>query len=120
MVMNVAKVPRARSIVVQEGGDKVLMMFVRESRVKQVLVNACSGLSFLCSEPRVVRAIVQGLSLRWFPPSIYALGRTVPHLVGLLQLNQPELQSNVAAILAKVAEASECANLSFFEKIPHA
>lgn len=60
MISNVAKVPRARSIVVQEGGDKVLMMFVRESRVKQVLVNACAGLSYLCSESKVLRAIVQG------------------------------------------------------------
>lgn len=33
--------------------------------------------------------------------------KTVPHLVGLLQLNQPELQTNVARVLALVAEASE-------------
>lgn len=80
-------------MVVAEGGDKVLMMFVRESRVKQVLINACAGLAHLCSEVKVVRTIVQA--------------KTVPHLVGLLQLNQPELQTNVARVLANVADASE-------------
>lgn len=71
----------------------MLMMFIRESRVKQVLVNSCAGLAHLCTEPKVVRAVVQA--------------KTVPHLVGLLQLNQPELQTNVARVLANVAEASE-------------
>ena len=57
-------------MVVAEGGDKVLMMFIRESRVKQVLVNSCAGLAHLCSEPKVVRAVVQA--------------KTVPHLVGTI------------------------------------
>src|SRR4051812_21332837 len=50
---------------------------------------------FLCvgSEAKVVRTLVQA--------------KTVPHLVGLLQLNQPELQTNVARVLAMVADASE-------------
>jgi len=86
-------------MVLQEGGDKVLLTFIRDSRVKTVLVSACAGLASLCSESRVVRAVVQA--------------KTVPHLVGLLQLSQPELQTNVARVLACVAEASEGMSIMF-------
>lgn len=68
-------------MVLAEQGDKILMTFIKESRVKQVLVKSCHGVLQLCSEQKVVRALVNE--------------KVVPFLVGLLQLNQPELQFNV-------------------------
>lgn len=93
MISNVATVPRNREMVLAENGDKILMNFIKESRVKQVLVKSCHGVLQLCSEQRVVRALVNE--------------KVVPFLVGLLQLNQPELQLNVASIVQHVAVASE-------------
>lgn len=93
VISNVSANQNNRQMVVQLGGDRVLMLFLRESRVKQVLVEACAGLANLCSEERVVKSIIQG--------------RVVAHLIGLLQLNQAELQTNVSRVLANVSDGSD-------------
>jgi len=93
MITSVSTNPANRTMIVAQKADKILMDFVKESRVKQVLVKSCLGLTELVAEVRIVRSLVSE--------------KVVPHLVSLLQLNQPELQLPVVKILRAVAEESE-------------
>jgi len=81
-------------LIFREGADKIIMMFIRDSSLKTVLVNSCAGLATLCQEDQKTTKNV-------------ITHKVVSRLVGLLQLDEPELKTNVARVLAAVADAGE-------------
>jgi hypothetical protein len=73
----------------------ILMNFVKDSRVKEVLVHSLAALANLSSAPdgEIVRGVVRN--------------KIIQPLLGLLKLAQTELTRSITTILAAVAEQSE-------------
>lgn len=79
--------------LLENQADRLLINFVKNSKDATVLVNACDGLGYLCSDPSVVEAVI-GADI-------------IPILISLLRLDSPVLCTNVAKVLAAVADGSE-------------
>lgn len=79
--------------LLENQADRLLINFIKNSKDATVLVNACDGLGYLCSEPSVVEAVIQS--------------NIITILISLLRLDSPVLCTNVAKVLAAVADGSE-------------
>lgn len=93
LLKSVAENGLNKSIILSRGGTQILIRLVKESRVKPILVNSAAGLAALSSDDSVVQEILSE--------------DLVPELVGLLQLNVPELQVSIATILLHLAATDE-------------
>eukprot|EP01124_Arcella_intermedia_P012376 TRINITY_DN18734_c0_g1_i1.p1 TRINITY_DN18734_c0_g1~~TRINITY_DN18734_c0_g1_i1.p1 ORF type:complete len:1224 (-),score=317.96 TRINITY_DN18734_c0_g1_i1:12-3683(-) len=94
MVSHVAASGLNNQTLLETGCDKVLMQFIRESKVDKVLKYSCTGLADFCTiDSKIVEAIVKN--------------GIVPQLIALLGLGWSEINLSVARILAHVAVLGE-------------
>eukprot|EP01124_Arcella_intermedia_P007674 TRINITY_DN1473_c0_g1_i2.p1 TRINITY_DN1473_c0_g1~~TRINITY_DN1473_c0_g1_i2.p1 ORF type:complete len:1188 (-),score=304.87 TRINITY_DN1473_c0_g1_i2:40-3603(-) len=81
-----------------------LVNFIKDSRVKEVLVHSCSALASLSYEADVVKNVVRN--------------KLMPTLLSLLKLAQSELTLNVSIIIAAVAKGSDTGLVEISKGIP--
>lgn len=79
-----------KSFLIAEGADSLLIKFIKTSKEAAVLINSCEGLAHLCTETSVVKNTIDS--------------DIVKTLISFFGLKTAELSTNVARVLAAVAD----------------